>query len=342
MKRTLLIATQNEGKIKEILSYLEHTPFDIISLLDIDPISTPEEPETTIEGNAVFKAKYYAEKTGYIALADDGGVFIDELQGWPCVKSARVAETDEERRRIVLKKMNEIKNRRAEFRTALACYDPKTKNCIISTGVREGEILEREQQGEHMWGYNPIFFLPDKQKTYAELSIQEKNETSHRGKALIQMKYLLQNQYKAKDLVVPYALVIKDTKVLMILRNDPHRPEYHKKWEFPGGSMEFGETLEENVIRETKEETGYTVEIIDKISYIAIEAQEYETFSYQIYLIGLVCKIVNGEKTLNDMETLEIKWFDLDDVLNHELVGENARMYEKLLPELKKIIQSEK
>jgi len=341
-QRKLLIASANEGKIKEMRAYLEHLPFDIITLADIDmaDLQEPEETADTLDGNALIKAKYYAEKTGYMSIADDTGLFVDALSGWPGVKSARVADTDEARRVLLLKKLENETNRRAEFRNAVVCFDPDNNHTYTVLGIREGEILTEEQFGEQNWAYNPLFFLPDLQKSYAELTIAEKNEISHRGKALQEMKYVLTNQYAAKHIVVPYSLVIREGKVLMILRNDPHRPEYHKKWEFPGGSMEFGESMEENVVRETLEETGFETEVISKLSYISVEHQSYPTFAYQIYLVPFVCKITGGEAQLNDMETLDIHWFDIDDVLNHDLVGENARMYEKLLQELKKCIQT--
>ena len=134
------------------------------------------------------------------------------------------------------------------------------------------------------------------------------------------------------------ALIEKDGKVLIAKRStgDPH---VMGKWEFPGGGVDFKENTLENVVRETKEETGLLVEPVKLLQHIAVEWQEYPTFSYQVYLIPYVCKIVGGEINPRDHEVLEVQWFDLDDVTNHPLIGENARMYEKFLPELKEVIK---
>ncbi len=341
--KKLLIATTNKGKFEEIKKFFDSMPFILcVSLDELDQnVPEPEETEPTIEGNAFLKAKYYAEKTGLLSLADDGGIFIDALDGWPGVKSARAADTDEKCRALALKKLADIStnNKNAHFRLALSLYDPKTKNSYMALGECAGKIVD--ERGPTSWGYNQIFYLPELYKTYAELTPQEKNETSHRGRALIKMKYILQNQYGSRHIVVPFSLVIKENKILMILRNDPHRPDYHKKWEFPGGSVEFGEQLEENVIRETKEETGYDVKVISRLNHILVEFQTYPTFSYQIYLLPYVCKIVGGKGVPSDDEALDMQWFELDDVLNHELIGENAKIYETVLEDLKKVVSNQ-
>ncbi len=159
------------------------------------------------------------------------------------------------------------------------------------------------------------------------------------NKALVKLEYFLKKQYGARNIVVPFALVIQDGKLLMQKRNDPHRPDYHEKWEFPGGGVDFKEKMIESVIRETKEETGLEVEPLKLLQHIGVEWQEYPTFAYQVYLVPYVCKIVGGKMDPRDQEVLELQWFHLDEVLQFPLVGENARMFEKLLPELKEVIQ---
>ena len=125
----------------------------------------------------------------------------------------------------------------------------------------------------------------------------------------------------------------------MNLRNDPSRSDYHNKWEFPGGTVEFGEEMEENVIREVKEEVGYDVAVIKMLQHITVERQEYPTYNYQVYLVPYVCRMIGGNGKFDDNESLGVEWFDPNDVLNHELIGQNAAMYRKLLPELKEVME---
>lgn len=339
-QKKILIATANEGKLQEIKFFLQDLPFKFIGLSDLpNRPDEPEEVENTIEENSILKARYYAEKTDFITLADDGGIFLEGLNGWPGSFAARVGISDTGRMNTILERMEGISNRNATFTACLTLYNPYDQSMHLTYGETKGEILETMSvQGRNGFGYDPIFFVPELDKTYAELTIQEKNAVSHRGKALIKMKYFLQNQFGSKHIVVPFGLIIKDNKILMILRNDPHRPDYHNKWEFPGGSVEFGETMEENIIREVKEEAGYSVSVIKMLQHIAVEHQEYPTYKYQVYLVPYVCCIVSGDGVVSNNESLGSRWFELDDVLHHDLVGENAKMYEVLLPELKKII----
>ncbi len=345
-KRQLLIGTSNKGKLSEIKSFLSTSMFDIVTLDDLKiNIEDPEETGTTLEDNAILKARYYGEKTGLLTLADDGGIYIDALDGWPGIKSARSFEgNDVTKDAAMMEELASVptEERTAVFRTCLALYDPQSGQLTTSHGELRGEIhTDKMDAGDIAWGYNKIFYVRDLDKTYAEMNLAEKNGISHRGKALQRMKYHFDNTYKAKDLVVPFSLIIEDGKVLMILRNDPHRPEYHNKWEFPGGGVEKGESMHSNVIRETAEEAGYEVEVIKLLQYISVELQTYPTFEYQIYLVPYVCKVKQKlENVQNDEEVLDVQWFELDDVLNHDLIGENARMYKELLPELKEVAQA--
>ena len=336
--RKLLIATSNEGKFKEMKEFFKTQHFDIVSLKDVGISETPEEPFDTVEFNAFTKAKFYGEKSGFLTLADDGGLFIEALGGWPGVQAARIADTEEARRQLVLEKLDGQSNRKAVMKGAWVVYDPTEQTFFTSTGSVDLEITEAPR-GEGGFGYDPLFFYPPKQKTFAEMSTQEKNDISHRGRGLIKLEYHFKKQYGSKNIVVPCALVIKDGKILMQKRNDPHRPDYHEKWEFPGGSVDFKENTTQNVVRETQEETGLIVEPLKLLQHIAVEWQEYPTFSYQVYLIPYVCKIVGGEINYRDQEVLEIQWFELDEVIHQPLVGENARMFEKFLPELKQVIK---
>ena len=338
----ILIATTNEGKFKEMVHFLNDLPFDFISLKDLDiDIEEPEEDKPDIEGNAILKARYYAEKTGLVSISDDGGLFIDALDGWPGVKSARVADSVEDRIDVTLEKMKDIPEdkRTANFQSCLAVYNPKDKNIFIAHGQTDGKILNKKVEAKNGFGYDPIFYVNEAEKTYAEMTTSEKNSISHRGKAVNKIKYFLQNQYNGKHVVVPFAIIIKEGKILLALRNEPHRPEYHKKWELPGGTMEVGETLVGNVEREAKEEAGYDVEVVEQINYIGVESQQGGNLTYQVYLIPFVCKIIGGDGIYSDAEILDTKWVEVDDVLNHEMIGNNNKMFKEFLPELKRIIK---
>lgn len=337
--RKLLIATTNQGKFKEMQEFFHTQPFELVSLTDLNITDSPEEPYDTVELNAYAKAKFYGEKSGLLTLADDGGLYIEALGGWPGVLAARVASTDEERQSAVLEKMKDQQNRKAVVKGAWVVYEPTEKTFFTATGEVDIEIASEPAQGTQGFGYDPIFFYPPLKKTFSEMSTGEKNAVSHRGKGLVKLEYFLKKQFGARNIVVPCALVIQDGKILMQKRNDPHRPDYHEKWEFPGGGVDFKENTLENVVRETKEETGLIVKPLKLLQHIAVEWQEYPTFAYQVYLIPYVCKIVGGEINPRDHEVLEVKWFDLEEVLGYPLVGENARMFEKFLPELKEVIK---
>ncbi len=347
MNRELLIATTNKGKLREIEAFLETMPFTFLSLSDLkETVQAPKEVGGTLWENALLKARHYAEKTGYLTLADDTGIFIDTLGGWPGIMSARVSGTSEGRVAVIGEKVKTLAQdqRQASFKASLALVDPLSKVDFLAHGEARGEMLDEPGGNGSGFGfdYDVLFYSPEVKKVFSELTINEKNAVSHRGKALIRIKHHLQNTYVAKHIVVPFALIVKDEKVLMNLRNDPHRPEYHNKWEFPGGKVEFGETMHENMIREVKEEVGYDVEIIKMLQHIAVESQIHKTYAYQIFLVPYVCNIIGGKGKFSDGEVLETQWFEPDDVLNHELIGENAKMYEELLPELKEVIALQK
>lgn len=340
--RKILIATSNPGKVSEIRSFLATLPFTLVTLKDLGKeIPPPDEGDVSLEQNAMIKAIYYAKETGLMTLSDDSGLFVDALDSWPGVISATTAPTAEERCDLILKKMKDVpeRKRNATLKCVMCLFDPVEGTMYFSSGLVEGSIEHERSQDVNGFGYDPIFFIKEFGKTYAELTTTEKNASSHRGKALLRMKYHIQGTYGAKNIVVPCALIIKDGKILMQKRNDPHRPEYHQKWEFPGGGVEFGEQMRENVIREVKEEVGYDVEVIQLLQHIAVEAQEYPTFKYQVYLVPYVCRVVGGGGNFHDEEVLEVKWFDLNDTLNYPLIGENAKMYKEFLPELKEVIQ---
>ena len=342
-KQQLLIGSRNKGKIIEMQSVLGTLPFEVVPVEDVAP-DLPDVDETaeTIEENALQKARYYAKQTGLLTLADDSGLFLDAKEQWPGVNTKRIAETHDDRRGKVIAVAKEAGKTGAAFKSAIALYNPATDEAHIAIGEVRGDIIT-DEVGEHLpdLPYDTIFHIAEVDKTFAQLSTSEKNALSHRGRALIKMKYMLHNLFRPKHVVVPVALIIKDGKLLMNRRNDPHNPAVHNTWEFPGGTVEYRESVEENVVREAKEEVGYDIEIVSMLRHVSVDPQEKPgNIYYQVYLLPFVCRIVGGDGTVSDAEVLESAWFELDDVLSQELIAKNGEMYKALLPELKGIIST--
>lgn len=194
MKKKIIFATGNEGKMREIREILGDLDYEILSMkeagVNIDIIEDGE----TFEENAVIKAKAVMEATGEIVLADDSGLEIDFLNKEPGVLSARYMGEKTSYRiknQILLDRLHGVPPilRSARFVCVVAAAFPdgriETRRATI-----EGRIAEKPA-GENGFGYDPIFYLPDRKKTTAEISSEEKNEISHRGKALRQIKELL-------------------------------------------------------------------------------------------------------------------------------------------------------
>ncbi|PSO45359.1 MAG: non-canonical purine NTP pyrophosphatase, RdgB/HAM1 family [Parcubacteria group bacterium QH_9_35_7] len=184
----ILLGTTNPGKVKEMKKFLTDFEATIYSLDDINKsIKEPNEPHETIEENAFLKARYYAKQTDYITISDDGGLFINALNGWPGVKSARVADSEQKRRQVVLKMLEkkDFGNRKASFKSCISVYDPNREISFSSVGETKGKITEQPEQNIiDGFGFDPIFYVNKANKTYAAMTSSEKNRVSHRGKAL--------------------------------------------------------------------------------------------------------------------------------------------------------------
>ncbi|MGB9595098.1 MAG: XTP/dITP diphosphatase [Candidatus Poribacteria bacterium] len=196
MKSDLVVATRNSKKLSEIKDLLSDLDFNILSLDDFPDIPEVVEDMDTFEGNASKKALQISQMTKKLTLADDSGLEIDFLDGKPGVYSARFAgdnATDEDRNKKVLDLMKSVPKdeRKAQFKCAVAIA--KDDILKIVTGICEGEIAY-EPKGEYGFGYDPIFIVPDYNKTFAELGPEIKNQISHRAIAL----------KKAKDILVNY------------------------------------------------------------------------------------------------------------------------------------------
>ena len=190
----LLLATGNPGKARELAELLKGAPFEMVSLQDLGLPTDIDEPADTFEGNAIIKAEAYARMSGLLTLADDSGLEIDALNGQPGVHSKRFAgedATDEDRVQIVLQRLDGVpwEQRTARYRCVLAIAKPG-EGTVTCEGICSG-IINRELRGTGGFGYDPVFYLPEYDKTVAELSLEEKNQVSHRAKAARQAVALL-------------------------------------------------------------------------------------------------------------------------------------------------------
>jgi XTP/dITP diphosphohydrolase len=186
--RPLVIATRNQGKIEEFQTFFPGLPISIKSLNDFGPIPEPAEDGKTFEDNAYKKAHFTARVLGFPALADDSGLEVEALGGQPGVLSARYAGEgagDEANIRKLLKAMEAVNDRRAAFECVIAIAVPRGP-ALIYRGRCEGEIT-RAPSGNTGFGYDPVFFYPPLGKTFAEMSREEKNQVSHRGKAMAEL-----------------------------------------------------------------------------------------------------------------------------------------------------------
>lgn len=197
MSTSIIIATGNQGKVREFREVLSSFDCQVRSMKEADCASEPEENGTTFAENAMIKAKAVAaelKRQGRdgeaIILADDSGLVIDALNGEPGIYSARYLGHDtpyEYKNKVILEKLKDVpeEERTARFVCAIAAVYPDG-TADTSEAVMEGHIAH-ETAGENGFGYDPIFYLPEYRKTSAELSPDEKNAISHRGKALRDM-----------------------------------------------------------------------------------------------------------------------------------------------------------
>tara|TARA_B100001093_G_scaffold86350_1_gene78150 strand:- start:5801 stop:6379 length:579 start_codon:yes stop_codon:yes gene_type:complete len=179
----LIFATSNQNKVLEIQKILPKK-LNIKSLKDLNYFEDIPENETTIEGNAIFKAKYIYEKFNINVFADDTGLEVEALNGEPGVHSARYAGTtrnSEKNIKKLLKNLKNIKNRNARFKTVIALIIDNKLH--IFSGIVEGYILE-SPKGNNGFGYDPIFCPNGFNKSFAELTLKEKNLISHRSFAM--------------------------------------------------------------------------------------------------------------------------------------------------------------
>ncbi|HLW41609.1 MAG TPA: non-canonical purine NTP diphosphatase [Flavobacterium sp.] len=182
----IIFASNNKNKVQEIQNQVPEF-IQIVTLEEIGCTEDIEENGKTIEENAIIKANYVTEKYGLPCFADDTGLEIEALNGEPGVYSARYAgeEKDAEKNMdLVLEKLKDSNNRKAQFKTVIALNINDQQ--YLFTGIVEGEI-RREKQGINGFGYDPIFEPEHSGRTFAEMTLEEKNKLSHRGRAVEQL-----------------------------------------------------------------------------------------------------------------------------------------------------------
>ena len=188
MKQILVLASTNKGKTREIRDLLKDFPLDIKNLTDFGPIPPVIEDGRTFDDNAYKKASFTARILGYPAMADDSGLCVEALGGTPGVHSARYAgdnATDASNVARLLKDLENHENRRAAFKCVISIAVP-TGAALTYEGRCEG-IITREPAGENGFGYDPLFCFPGFNKTFAQLTMEQKAQVSHRGIALKQV-----------------------------------------------------------------------------------------------------------------------------------------------------------
>lgn len=183
----IVFATGNPHKLKEIKEIAGNTNIEFILPAEgFNPIENGQ----TFEENSLIKAKEAARVSKMISLADDSGLCVEALNGAPGIHSARYADTPQARIDKLLKALEPFENRKAEFVCAMTLVDKNGKILHTTKGICKGEIA-KSQSGDGGFGYDPIFLVEGKNQTMAELSEQEKNKISHRGKALRKLIELL-------------------------------------------------------------------------------------------------------------------------------------------------------
>lgn len=194
----IIIATKNSGKVKDFEQLFKSKGFVIKSLLDYPEIPDVEETGKTFAENAKLKSEQISTILQRAVIADDSGLSIDALDGEPGVYSARYAgeqKDDQDNIKKVLLNLEGVpyEKRTARFHCALALTIPNQETYLVD-GTCEG-IISTQSKGEHGFGYDPIFFLPEQNKTMAQLSSEEKNKISHRANALKKLQSMINQMF---------------------------------------------------------------------------------------------------------------------------------------------------
>jgi XTP/dITP diphosphohydrolase len=217
MFNIVVLATTNKNKIREFKSFTANFPVEVKSLADFGTLPEAIEDGLTFDENAYKKALHYARVLGLPAIADDSGIAVEALGGAPGVWSARYAgaeATDQENCAKLIREMQGVENRKASFVCVLSIAVPSGPALTYEASC-DGSILPAPR-GSNGFGYDPLFYFEPLDKTFAELSLEQKNEVSHRGKVL-------------KELSAEFDKVLEWIEARM-LEEMPEQPD-HKEFE---------------------------------------------------------------------------------------------------------------
>jgi XTP/dITP diphosphohydrolase len=197
--RELLIATRNQKKMPGLLAALGKVPFKVMSLADTDLPRDfcAEEPGSTYEAHAAIKAFTYGKHANMLTLADDSGLEVDALAGWPGVHSATWKDgSDADRLEGLLERMSDIPEdkRTARYRSVVALYDPVNDKVRFAEGVCKGKILTAPI-GDNAFGYNRIFFSTDLSESFGTASFEDQVRVSHRTRSVQKAREILINEF---------------------------------------------------------------------------------------------------------------------------------------------------
>jgi len=186
-ENTIIIATKNKGKAKEFEELFHEKGYQVKTLHDFPDVEDVEETGLTFEENALLKAETISKQFDTVVLADDSGLIVDVLDGAPGIYSARYAgeeKNDAKNRAKLLSELADVKleDRTARFHTTLAVAQPGKESLVVNGDIH-GQIVE-VPRGNNGFGYDSLFYLPEKGHTLAELTQEEKNKVSHRYQAL--------------------------------------------------------------------------------------------------------------------------------------------------------------
>ncbi len=184
-RQVVVVASENPGKVREIRELLHETPLKVIALGDLPNPPQLNESHDDFAGNATEKATAAARVSGYLAMADDSGLLVPALDGAPGVHSSRIADSDPERIAWLLEQMSRLTGpqRAASFICVLILADARG-NVLGTWEGRVDGLITTEPKGTGGFGYDPLFWYPPAAKTFAQMNPQEKNQVSHRGRAL--------------------------------------------------------------------------------------------------------------------------------------------------------------
>lgn len=198
--KLILIATKNKGKLREYERLLSPYHYQVKSLFDFPELPEIEETENTFEANALLKAKTLYQITHLPVIADDSGLMVEALNGYPGVHSKRYSKegTDEANNQLLVKNLKDKDNTKAQF-VAVIAYYINDKEHYLFRGEASG-FITLTPKGNNGFGYDPYFYDPIKQKTFAELTHEEKNQVSHRAKAFHQLIQFMEEKDETRHL----------------------------------------------------------------------------------------------------------------------------------------------